>query len=256
MNASVRRSSIHPWLFLLIGCFVASVTTPAVASAQHRARLSSDLAAALAQPGATDLHVVLEAPQSEIDRVIAAYGVSVVKRLQMGAVLAGTSAQISALAGDANVAALTEDAIVRSTMAVVTQATGANQLWAGASGDFGGLTGSGVVVGIIDSGVSLHPDVAKRLKLSVDFTGDTSGSADGYGHGTHIAGIIAGSGGGSHTEAGNAYVGKAPGTELVSLRVLGADGTGYVSDVIAALEWSIKNKDRYKLRVLKVSLGG
>jgi serine protease AprX len=255
MIASVRRRSIHLWLSLLIGSCAAIVTTPAVAAAQHHARLSSDLAAALAQPGAADLHVVLEAPQSEVDRVVSAYGVSIVKRLQMGAVLAGTSTQIAALADDTNVAALSEDAVVRSTMAVVTEATGANQLWAGASGDFGGLTGSGVVVGIIDSGVSLHPDVAKRLKLSVDFTGDTSGNADGYGHGTHIAGIIAGSGGGSHTEAGNAYVGMAPGTELVSLRVLGADGTGYVSDVIAALEWSIKNKDRYKLRVLNVSLG-
>jgi serine protease AprX len=255
MIALVQRRAIHLWLSLFIGICLAIVTTPAVASAQYHARLSSDLAAALAQPGATDLHVVLEAPQSEVDRIVATYGVTVVKRLQMGAVLAGTGDQIAALADDANVAALSEDAIVRSTMAVVTQATGASQLWAGDSGAFGGLTGSGVVVGIIDSGVSLHPDVAKRLKLSVDFTGDTSGNADGYGHGTHIAGIIAGNGGGSHTDAGNTYVGMAPGAELVSLRVLGADGTGYVSDVIAALEWSIKNKDRYQLRVLNISLG-
>ena len=47
----------------------------------------------------------------------------------------------------------------------------------------------------------------------------------------------------------------APGAELVSLRVLGADGYGLVSDVVLALEWVIKNKDRYRLRVVNLSLG-
>ena len=63
---------------------------------------------------------------------------------------------------------------------------------------------------------------ASRLRLSLDFTGGDETVADGYGHGTHIASIIAGSGGGSRRRpTARAYVGMAPGAELLSLKVLG-----------------------------------
>ncbi|MDQ2635619.1 MAG: S8 family serine peptidase, partial [Actinomycetota bacterium] len=218
--------------------------------------MGAGLAARIAANNSDNLKVVLEAPQSEVDRLVRTYGLRVSKRLGMGASVTGSAAQLNAMAADTNVTSLAQDDIVISTMAVTTQSTGASLLWQDARRrrNFGGLTGEGIGVAVLDSGIAPHADVAGRLLLSRDFTTE-EGVADGYGHGTHIAGIIAGSGGGSRSTDGSQLVGMAPGATLLSLRVLGSDGTGYVSDVIAGLEWAIQNKDRYKIRVINLSLG-
>jgi serine protease AprX len=239
---------------LLIGLSLLICTAPA--HADGRAKLSRTLEDRLSDPSVSSLNVIVQGPQSEIDRLASQYGIRVIKRLEMGAVVTGSPSEVKALAGDANVGRLAADDVVVSTMAVSTQATGANQLWGGVDGsNFGGLVGSGIGIAVIDSGIGLHPDVERRVRHRVDFVNDETGSPDGYGHGTHVAGIIAGSGAGSRTEAGSAHVGMAPGAELVSLRVLGVDGQGYVSDVILAIEWAIKNKSRFRLRVINLSLG-
>jgi serine protease AprX len=232
-----------------------SVLSPLDAAAQHRARVGGSLAKHLSEDSGS-VHFVLEAPQAEVDRLARAYGVLVQRRLGMGAVLVGNSSQVERLAADASVAALAADDVVVSTMAISSQSTGASLLWEGEDRGlrFGGLTGTGVGVAVLDSGISEHDDVARRVRLRLDFTGE-EGVGDVYGHGTHVAGIIAGSGAGSRNEAGTQYVGMAPGAELLSLRVLGADGTGNVSDVIAAIEWVIANKDQQKIRVINLSLG-
>ncbi|MEO8484337.1 MAG: S8 family peptidase, partial [Acidobacteriota bacterium] len=241
-------------LFGLIGLGVAVLLVAQPASAQYRARLSRGLESRIAD-GASSVTVVVTAPQAEVERLASTYGLRVSKRLDQGAVLSGSSTQINRAAGDSNVGALAEDDLVISTMAVTTQSTGASLLWAGNGGKhFDGLTGQGIGVAVIDSGIAPHPDVANRLALSLDFTNE-EGVADGFGHGTHLAGIISGSGRGSQSGDGTAYVGMAPGASLLSLRVLGSDGTGYVSDVIQAIEWAVKNKDRYKIRILNLSLG-
>ena len=82
----------------------------------------------------------------------------------------------------------------------------------------------------------------------MDFTDSRSIGRDDYGHGTHVAGIIAGS-------QDSGYAGVAPGAHLVSLKVLKADGSGDTSDVIAAIDWAIRNRLRYNLRVINLSLG-
>ena len=115
---------------------------------------------------------------------------------------------------------------------------------------FSGLTGAGVTVAIIDSGVSGHADLGDRLLASVDFTGGFD-AQDRWGHGTHVAGIIAGDG----SLSGGNYRGVAPGASLVNLRVLDNAGRGTTSDVIAAVEWSIDHKDEYGIKVLNLSLG-
>ncbi len=256
MHVTFRRPSAQYRLVCLIG-LIAVLLDASAAQAQHRARMSSGLNTQLTSGGSAPTQVLVEAPQSEVDRLAATYGVHVQKRLGMGAVLTGTSAQLNQVAGDSNVGALNANDVVTVTDAVTDEATGASQLWSthGGGGSFDGITGSGVGVAVIDSGISNHPDIAKRIAYSVDFTNDESGVADGYGHGTHVAGIIAGSGKGSQTSDGAAYAGMAPGANLISLRVLGADGTGYVSDVIDAIEWTIKNKDRFHIRVINLSLG-
>ena len=108
---------------------------------------------------------------------------------------------------------------------------------------------------VLDSGISTHPALSKKVVANVSLVGGDPGVADVYGHGTHIAGIIAGQ------ASAAAYVTKlytggiAPGANLINVRVLGADGTGLTSDVIAGIEWTIANKAKYNIRVMNLSLG-
>ena len=74
--------------------------------------------------------------------------------------------------------------------------------------------------------------------------------SDDYGHGTHVAGIIAGNG----FDSDGARTGVAPGVKLIGLKVLDAEGHGYVSDVIAAIDYAIAVKDLYNIRVMNVSM--
>ncbi len=76
-------------------------------------------------------------------------------------------------------------------------------------------------------------------------------SWDTNGHGTHVASLAAGSSG----FAGGAYGGIAPGANLLSLRVLDDNGSGSSSNIIAALDWCITNKNTYNIRVINMSLG-
>src|SRR5581483_8133380 len=101
-----------------------------------------------------------------------------------------------------------------------------------------GYTGAGVGVAVIDSGVTAwHDDLgdgtgAQRVRQFVDFVDGQSSPHDDYGHGTHVAGIIAGNG----YDSSGARTGIAPGADLIVLKVLDADGHGRISDVIAALD--------------------
>ncbi len=126
--------------------------------------------------------------------------------------------------------------------------------WPG--GDQGGLDGSGVTVAIVDSGIAEHPDLAGRIVTEAEIMLHESGYADYYGHGTHVAGIIAGDGAASSDPLSfRRFNGIAPGVDLVSVRVLGYDGSGRVSDVMAGIDWVVANKDQYQIRVMNLSLG-
>lgn len=125
-----------------------------------------------------------------------------------------------------------------------------------------GLDGSGVGVAVIDSGVSDHPDLhsssnpdQSRVVYSESFvTGDAS-TNDGYGHGTHVAGIIGGNGAASASGYSRQYTGIAPGVNIINLRVLDANGGGSDSEVIAAIDRAIDLKATYNIRIINLSLG-
>jgi serine protease AprX len=114
----------------------------------------------------------------------------------------------------------------------------------------GGINGSGVTVAMIDTGIARHEDFGHRVVARVDFTPGGAGD-DQYGHGTHLAGVIAGDGGAS----GGKWRGVAPGAELVSVKVAGADGSTDVSVVIAAIQWVVTHRVEYGIRVLNLSFG-
>ena len=116
-------------------------------------------------------------------------------------------------------------------------------------------------VAMIDSGVwAGHSSLAGRVVYSKDFIRRTArkrSPEDPYGHGTHIGATIAGSSPYPQDSTQQTpFRGVAPGANLISLRVIGADGTGKASDVIAAIQWVIKNRKRFNIRVINLSLGG
>lgn len=124
-----------------------------------------------------------------------------------------------------------------------------------------GNRGEGVTVAVIDTGISEVGDLAGRIVAVKDDVKDVTtscvnlsgeaGCGDSYGHGTFMAGIIAGSGAAS----GGRHAGVAPAARLLSIKVAGRDGSADVSTLLSALQWVVSFKDRYGIRVLNLSLG-
>jgi serine protease AprX len=123
--------------------------------------------------------------------------------------------------------------------------TGATQLAAG------GDTGQGVTVAVLDTGIDNLPDFSGRLAGGVDLTGGNNPFQDSYGHGTFVAGLIAGNGASSNGQ----YSGEAPGAKLVSIKVAGADGTTHLSTLILGLQWAVDHQSAYGIKVINISLG-
>ncbi|HVT65719.1 MAG TPA: S8 family serine peptidase [Mycobacteriales bacterium] len=114
-----------------------------------------------------------------------------------------------------------------------------------------GVTGTGVGVAVLDTGVSALPDFGNRLVSGADFSGEGSPLQDGYGHGTFVAGLIAGDG----SSSGGAYAGEATGAKVVSVKVAGTTGLTDVARVIQGVAWAIANRTTYGIKVLNMSLG-
>ena len=111
---------------------------------------------------------------------------------------------------------------------------------------------SGISVAIIDSGIQPHADLpGSRIRYFRDFVSGSAKPIDGCGHGTHVAGVVAGNG----LRSNGAYAGLAPNVDIVALRVLGNDCSGNTSDVIDALEWVGRHHEIYNIRIVNVSLG-
>jgi serine protease AprX len=236
---------------LLVLAGLVSMPQPAAAR-EYRAKLSRDLAAHLSKATEGSVDVLLTGNAGFIARIANRHGAVIKKSLKTGAVLSLTIDGLRTLADDAGAGVITGDGVLRSQLALVTEPTGAAAAWAGDIAQLGGVIGTGVGIAIIDSGVDRHSALAGRLVASVDFTG--GGNAfDGWGHGTHVAGIVAA--GAPKNDTGEAPVGMAPGAHIVSLKVLGADGTGRASDAIAALDWAVEHKDQYGLRIINMSIG-
>ena len=169
------------------------------------------------------------------------------------------AAALAGLNNDANVVHVSIDHRIRSTSVFgqPAQLDYHNETMNTALAWANGLDGSGISVAVVDSGVSAVDDLTvSRIVYSQDFVTAGGDGSDQYGHGTHVAGIIAGSGADS-TGAAYTYTfkGVAPGANIVNLRVLGADGSGQDSDVIAAIDTAIQLKDTYNIRVLNLSMG-
>lgn len=146
------------------------------------------------------------------------------------------------------------------SLANIAWQIGAPRFWAY------GHTGKGVDVAVIDSGVTPVSGLAQSDKivngpdLSFERRSDNLRHLDTYGHGTHIASVIAGRDPGLSIQdalTGDAFVGIAPGARIVNLKVANALGATDVSQVIAAIGWVVENRNRdgLNIRVLNLSFG-
>ena len=138
--------------------------------------------------------------------------------------------------------------LVPTTLASVRGTIGADKV---------GATGQGIDVAMIDSGVVPVPGLTDPGKIvnGPDFSTEADDPSlrylDGFGHGTHLAGIIAGHNG------SNGFAGVAPGARLVNVKVAASDGTTSISKVLWAIDWVIQNKNSgdLNIRVLNLSFG-
>ncbi len=116
------------------------------------------------------------------------------------------------------------------------------------------LTGAGVTVAVLDSGIDTNPDLTQpsnRIVASANFADDRGGMQDAGGHGSHVAGILGGNGAASMGE----YMGIAPGVNLADVRVLDKTGSGRISSVVRGIEWVLGHRAQYNIRLINLSLG-
>ncbi|MGE5674026.1 MAG: S8 family serine peptidase [Mycobacterium leprae] len=168
-----------------------------------------------------------------------------------------TADQIAGLEALPQVQFIEPDRTVKALVDNATRWTGATKVRT----DFG-LTGDGdgyvrqysavdAVIAIVDTGIDAgHKDLAGKVIGWVDLVNGEEEPYDDNGHGTHVAGIAAGSG-----TANPRMKGVAPGAALVGVKVLDADGWGAFSSVIEGIEWVIDHADEYNIRVMNISLG-
>jgi serine protease AprX len=164
---------------------------------------------------------------------------------------------IVSLSNQSNVVYISKDRTLTPFFDNAAPAVNASAAWQS------NYTGAGIGVALIDSGVNNHPDLVttgllpySRIVYSKSFVPGDSSAADAYGHGTHIAGLIAGNGLSSTGPLfSQNFKGIAPGANIVNLRVLDANGSANDSSVIAAINQAVSLKSQYNIRVINLSLG-
>jgi serine protease AprX len=155
---------------------------------------------------------------------------------------------LATLAAHPNVRAISVDRHVRGALQNTIRAT-VGAAWVA---EHLGFDGTGIGVAIVDSGVAAwHDDLGNsRVVHFADFVSRQPQPYDDYGHGTHVAGIIAGNG----QNAAGARRGIAPGAHLVVLKALDNAGDGNVSRVIAAIDYAVRNRAAYNIRIMNLSV--
>jgi serine protease AprX len=160
--------------------------------------------------------------------------------------------QLKALANDKRVKRIHLDRPVKGFMGRTAVTVGARAVQ-----ELMGYTGAGVGVAVVDSGITgWHDDLTdangnQRVARFVDFVNGYTQPYDDWGHGTHVAGIVAGNG----YDTNGLRTAIAPGAHIVALKALDQDGNGTISNIIAAIDYAVANKDALNIRVINLSLG-
>ena len=114
-----------------------------------------------------------------------------------------------------------------------------------------GIRGQGIGVAVLDTGISPHPDFGNRIIGFKDILAGHQKHYDDCSHGTHVCGILGGSGLASRGK----YRGIAPECNIVHIKVLDKRGNGNKNDVLRGIAWVLRNRVKYGLRILNISVG-
>ncbi|WP_147998933.1 S8 family peptidase [Streptomyces sp. uw30] len=157
------------------------------------------------------------------------------------ALWAAVTGRSSARTSGGPVAHVWLDAKVRATLAESVPQIGAPAMWRS------GYTGKGIKVAVLDTGVDeTHPDL-KGVETAQKNFSESPVVKDRFGHGTHVASILAGSG----AKSGGRFKGVAPDVKLLDGKVLGDDGFGGISNIVAGMQWAVDQG----AQVVNMSLG-
>ncbi|MHB8515066.1 MAG: S8 family serine peptidase [Dehalococcoidia bacterium] len=208
-----------------------------------------------AHPGAAVPVIVQAAPGRDPAALVTAAGGQVRANLGLIHAVSATipGGRLGALAATPGVTWVSLDGAVSSTSgpgpspvtatlpSVYPQEIRADKLWG--AGD----SGQGIGVAVVDTGITSSDDFGDRVIASVSRDGS---KGDAFGHGSHVAGLIGGSGANSN----GTYTGVAPKVNLIDVNIGGSTGTATVGDVINGLQWVLDHKDTYNIRVVNLSL--
>src|SRR5712691_1419726 len=254
-------SAFHRPLVALLaaaGLALAGLPTIPVLAASNQAHLDREVLKAMQAGRSINVIVVARGDLSVLEADLRRSGLKRTVRVPIahGVAVQLTPAFIDHFRADANVARLIYDAPVRLTdtpfnpTALATAypaVVDALPVW---SNPLAPLTGQGIGIAVIDSGVASHPDLGNRVIVSQNFNPNVNGNDDAYGHGTAVAGIIAGDG----TAGLGQYIGVAPQANLISLRVNDGTGGAPTSAIMNAILWAVVNRITYNIRVINLSL--
>ena len=234
---------------LVLTLLLAALLSSSARAAAEEPKLDGPLRARATNPAGFSRVIIRTAPGASAIRAIAAAGGTPGRQLAAanGQVALIPDSALAMLASRSEVMSVALDRRVQGAMERTAATIGATWVH-----DELGLDGSGVGVAIIDSGVAnWHDDLGSdRVVHFADFVTHLPQATDDYGHGTHVAGIIAGSG----YDSGGARRGIAPGASLIVLKVLDGAGDGYISNVIAAIDYVVEQRARFNIRVLNLSV--
>ena len=232
-----------------------------------RDKMSGPVLALLKEGATGDAELVVRYDQQPAlfdDELVNDLGGTVVRsfdHLEMRAIRLPVSS-LETLASDSNVDWLSIDDKMSATS--VSSRLTANLPGSGSANE--GYAGLNVGIAVLDTGVSNHADLGDNI-IQYSFLGgayptptiangvinalNDGARNDHFGHGTHVAGLLSGSG---HNSNG-AYKGSAQQAKVLSLQVLDANGSGSMSDVMAALDWLLTYAEYFDIRVVNLSLG-
>ncbi len=200
-----------------------------------------------------------QSPTSAVRRAVTGLGGFVTADLPLvhGVAASLPGSAVSALATNPEVVSVTLNRYGRfsqltydeaSTASSFAKTSGATTAWAS------GNLGEGVGVAVIDTGIASMNDLEGRIVHGPDLSGEGS-TIDSFGHGTVMAGIIAGSGADSAGQDGGAHNGVAPKAHVVGIKVAGRNGVVDVSTILQAMHWVSAYKSEFNIRVLNLSWG-
>ena len=259
--ARYRSSALRRLVATLLAGLLAApglAATPALAAAGGNQKIDPHVALRLNSGAPIKVMLIARGDLTDVVQDLHHQGFKEVKRVP---IVHGVSATMSAaaiqfFAADPNVFRIVYDAPVRlmdTAVNPIALATAypwvddAVGIW---SNPLAPMTGQGIGVAVIDSGIAPHPDFDSRVAVNLNFASTVTSPADQFGHGTAVAGIIGGNG----SASGGQYIGIAPEVTLLNLRVNDATGAAGTSDIMNAILWAVVNKDTYNIRVINLSL--